>query len=112
MAVLVGRKAPHLKQSNCEWRRRKISFLRSILVRRKFYSSFTLKILHLYVQRLHAFKRILKFEKRDTAVVACSTDTKIHWGWLQVENLAGGIKGVTYPIVADTNKTISKILMC
>ena len=59
---------------------------------------------------LHAFQEKLgEFEKRGTAVVACSTDTEqSHWGWLQVGKNEGGIKGVTYPIVADTNKTISK----
>ncbi|HIP49040.1 MAG TPA: redoxin domain-containing protein [Lutibacter sp.] len=59
---------------------------------------------------LHAFQdKLNEFEKRGVAVVACSTDTEqSHWGWLQMEKGAGGIKGVTYPIVADTNKTISK----
>lgn len=59
---------------------------------------------------LHAFQEKLgEFEKRNTVVVACSTDTEqSHWGWLQVGKNEGGIKGVTYPIVADTNKTISK----
>lgn len=58
---------------------------------------------------LHAFQEKLKeFESRNCAVVACSTDTEeSHWGWLQMEKKAGGIKGVTYPIVADTTKTIS-----
>ncbi len=58
---------------------------------------------------LHAFQDLLgEFESRNTAVVACSTDTEqSHWGWLQVDKNAGGIKGITYPIVADTNKTIS-----
>lgn len=58
---------------------------------------------------LHAFQEKLKeFEVRNCAVVACSTDTEeSHWGWLQMEKKAGGIKGVTYPIVADTTKTIS-----
>src|SRR4051812_41029170 len=58
---------------------------------------------------LHAFQDKLKeFESRNCAVVACSTDTEeSHWGWLQMEKKAGGIKGVTYPIVADTTKTIS-----
>ena len=32
---------------------------------------------------------------------------KTHWGWLQMEKNHGGIKGITYPIVADTSKTIS-----
>ncbi|MDQ3111812.1 MAG: peroxiredoxin [Bacteroidota bacterium] len=58
---------------------------------------------------LHAFQDLLsEFESRNTAVVACSTDTEqSHWGWLQVSKNDGGIKGITYPIVADTNKTIS-----
>lgn len=58
---------------------------------------------------LHAFQDALaEFEKRDVAVVGCSTDTEMsHWGWLQVPREKGGIAGVTYPIVADTNKTIS-----
>jgi len=58
---------------------------------------------------LHAFQAALpEFESRHTAVVACSTDTEqSHWGWLQVPKDKGGISGVTYPIVADTNKTIS-----
>ncbi len=58
---------------------------------------------------LHAFQeKLAEFEKRNCAVIACSTDTEqSHWGWLQVDKAAGGIKGVTYPIVADTNKMIS-----
>jgi peroxiredoxin 2/4 len=58
---------------------------------------------------LHAFQeKIAEFEKRNVAVVACSTDTEqSHWGWLQVPKAKGGIQGVKYPIVADTTKTIS-----
>ena len=58
---------------------------------------------------LHAFQeKIGEFEKRNVAVVACSTDTEqSHWGWLQMPKAQGGIKGVKYPIVADTTKIIS-----
>jgi peroxiredoxin (alkyl hydroperoxide reductase subunit C) len=58
---------------------------------------------------LHAFnEKLAEFERRNVAVVACSTDTEqSHWGWLQVPKEHGGIKGITYPIVADTTKTIS-----
>ncbi len=58
---------------------------------------------------LFAFQNALtEFEARGCAVVACSTDTEqSHWGWLQMEKNKGGIKGVTYPLVADTSKTIS-----
>lgn len=58
---------------------------------------------------LHAFQeKLAEFEKRNVAVVACSTDTEqSHWGWLQVPKAKGGIQGVKYPIVADTTKTIA-----
>ena len=58
---------------------------------------------------LHAFQeKLSEFESRGVAVVACSTDTEqSHWGWLQMTKAQGGIKGVTYPIVADTTKIIS-----
>jgi peroxiredoxin (alkyl hydroperoxide reductase subunit C) len=59
---------------------------------------------------LHAFQeKLAEFEARNTALVAVSTDTEqSHWGWLQLDKNNGGIKGITYPLVADTNKTISK----
>lgn len=58
---------------------------------------------------LHAFQAKLdEFEKRGCKIVACSTDTEeSHWGWLQMDKKSGGIKGIEYPIVADTSKTIS-----
>lgn len=58
---------------------------------------------------LHAFQaKLAEFEARNVQVVACSTDTEqSHWGWLQLPKDKGGIQGITYPIVADTNKTIS-----
>ncbi len=58
---------------------------------------------------LHAFQdKLNEFEKRNVALIACSTDTEqSHWGWLQMEKKLGGIKGITYPIVADTSKTIA-----
>ena len=53
-------------------------------------------------------EKLAEFEKRDTVVVACSTDSKYsHWAWLNTERNKGGIKGVTYPIVADYSKMIS-----
>ena len=58
---------------------------------------------------LHAFQEKLdQFESKDVQLIAVSTDTEFsHWGWLQVPKINGGIKGITYPLVADTNKTIS-----
>lgn len=58
---------------------------------------------------LFAFQeKLAEFESRNVQVIGISTDTEqSHWGWLQLDKNAGGIKGVTYPLVADTNKTIS-----
>ena len=58
---------------------------------------------------LFAFQEALEqFEAKNCAVVACSTDTEqSHWGWLQMPKSEGGIKGITYPIIADTDKTIA-----
>ena len=59
---------------------------------------------------LHAFQSALgEFEARGVKVVTCSMDTEeSHWAWLQTPKNKGGIEGVTYPIVADTSKTISE----
>lgn len=56
-----------------------------------------------------AFQEKLKeFEKRNVAVVGCSTDTEeTHLAWLNTPKNQGGIKGVTYPLIADVSKTIS-----
>tara|TARA_Y100000589_G_scaffold92572_1_gene87455 strand:- start:1748 stop:2380 length:633 start_codon:yes stop_codon:yes gene_type:complete len=58
---------------------------------------------------LFAFQNKLEeFKSRGCELVACSTDTEqSHWGWLQMSKSEGGIKGITYPIIADTDKTIS-----
>jgi peroxiredoxin (alkyl hydroperoxide reductase subunit C) len=52
---------------------------------------------------------LAEFEKRNCAVVGCSVDSEFsHWKWLQTDKKDGGIKSVTYPLVADLAKTISE----
>ncbi len=112
MGVLVGKKAPEFKSS-------------AVLNGTEIVSDFSLNqylgnkyvVLFFYPKdftfvcptELHAFQeKLAEFESRNCAVVACSTDTEqSHWGWLQMPKSNGGIKGITYPVVADTNKTIS-----
>jgi len=54
-------------------------------------------------------KKIAEFEKRDVAVVGCSTDSQFsHWKWLNTPVKQGGIEGVKYPLVADQAKTIAE----
>lgn len=112
MSVLVGKKAPDFKAS-------------AVVNGEDIVDDFTLEqfkgkknvLLFFYPKdftfvcptELHAFQEKLdEFKKRDVEVVAVSTDTEqSHWGWLQMSKDDGGIKGITYPVVADTNKTIS-----
>ncbi len=49
-----------------------------------------------------------EFDARNTVVVGVSVDSKFsHWAWTQMERKDGGIKGITYPLIADLNKTIA-----
>jgi peroxiredoxin (alkyl hydroperoxide reductase subunit C) len=53
-------------------------------------------------------EKLPEFEKRNVAVVGCSVDSEYsHLAWLNTDRNHGGIKGVTYPIVADFSKTIA-----
>jgi peroxiredoxin (alkyl hydroperoxide reductase subunit C) len=112
MAVLVGKKAPSFNAA-------------AVINGEEIVESFSLDqylgskyvILFFYPKdftfvcptELHAFQeRLADFQKKDVEIVAVSTDTEqSHWGWLQLSKDHGGIQGITYPIVADTNKTIS-----
>ncbi|MCB9195299.1 MAG: peroxiredoxin [Flavobacteriales bacterium] len=111
MAVLVGKEAPKFSAN-------------AVINGGEIVGNFTLEqfrgkyvILFFYPKdftfvcptELFAFQeRLQDFKDRNVELIACSTDTEqSHWGWLNMEKNAGGIKGVTYPIVADTNKTIS-----
>lgn len=112
MSVLVGKKAPSFKAS-------------AVLNGSQIVSDFSLDqylgkkhvVFFFYPKdftfvcptELHAFQEKLdEFEKRGVQVVAASTDTEqSHWGWLQMNKADGGINGITYPVVADTTKTIS-----
>jgi len=112
MGVLVGRKAPTFKAA-------------AVINGEEIVEDFKLEdylgkkyiVLFFYPKdftfvcptELHAFQQKLsEFEGLDTQIIAVSTDTEqSHWGWLQMSKDNGGIQGITYPVVADTNKTIA-----
>ena len=112
MAVLVSQKAPHFSAA-------------AVLDGNNIVSDFSLDqyidnkyvILFFYPKdftfvcptELHAFQeKLAEFEARGCAVVGCSTDTaESHAAYLRMPKEQGGIQGVTYPLVADTAKTIS-----
>ena len=61
---------------------------------------------------LHAFQAALgEFEDRNTIVIGASCDTnEVHFAWLNTPKDNGGIEGVTYPILADTNRNLANVL--
>lgn len=112
MAVLVGQKAPYFSAA-------------AVLNGSEIVENFSLEqyfdkkyvILFFYPKdftfvcptELHAFQeKLSEFEKRDCQIVGCSTDTaESHAAYLRMPKNQGGIQGITYPLVADTAKTIS-----
>ncbi|MCM5663607.1 peroxiredoxin [Galbibacter mesophilus] len=61
---------------------------------------------------LHAFQSALgEFEKRNTLVIGASCDTpEVHFAWLNTAKDNGGIEGVTYPLLADSNRNLANML--
>ncbi len=112
MSVLVGKKAPLFKTSAVVNGNEIVKdFSLEDYIGKKYVLLFFYPMDFTFVcpTELLAFQeRLADFEKRNVQVIACSTDTEqSHWGWLQMPVKEGGIKGITYPVIADTNKTIS-----
>lgn len=61
---------------------------------------------------LHAFQEALsEFEKRNTIVIGASCDTaEVHFAWLNTPKDNGGIEGVSYNILADSNRNLASSL--
>lgn len=61
---------------------------------------------------LHAFQaKLAEFEKRNTIVIGASCDTaEVHLAWLSTSKDEGGIEGVTYDLIADSNRNLSETL--
>lgn len=111
MAVLVGKPAPSFRAKAVKGETIIEDFSLDQFIGKKYVVLFFYPKDFTFVcpTELHRFQEELgEFEKRNVAVVGCSTDSEFsHWAWLQTPRKSGGIQGVTYPIVADINKTIS-----
>lgn len=61
---------------------------------------------------LHAFQaKLAEFEKRNTVVIGASCDTaEVHFAWLTTPKDNGGIEGVTYNLLADSNRNLASTL--
>lgn len=112
MAVLVGKKAPHFSAAaviNGEEIVEGFSLDQYLGKKHVIVFFYPKDFTFVCPTELHAFQeKLAEFKSRNVEIVAVSTDTEqSHWGWLQMPKDKGGIQGITYPIVADTNKTIS-----
>jgi len=113
MSVLVGKKAPSFKAAAVINGGEVVNeFSLTQYLGKKYVILFFYPADFTFVcpTELLAFQENLsEFEKRNTALVGCSVDSEFsHWKWLQTEKKEGGIKSVTYPLVADLSKTISE----
>ncbi|MCL6265756.1 peroxiredoxin [Flagellimonas myxillae] len=61
---------------------------------------------------LHAFQKALEeFDHRNTMVIGASCDTaEVHFAWLNTPKKNGGIEGVSYPLLADSNRNLASTL--
>jgi len=61
---------------------------------------------------IHAFQSKLdEFKKRNCKVIGASCDTnEVHFAWLTTPKDNGGIEGVTFPLISDTNRQLSATL--
>lgn len=113
MQVLVGKKAPQFSASAVVSGNQIVeNFSLDQFVGKKevVFFFYPLDFTFVCPTELVAFQnKLAEFEKRNVEVVGCSIDSEFsHFAWLQTEKNKGGIKGVTYPLVADVSKTIAK----
>ena len=61
---------------------------------------------------LHAFQEtLIEFEKRNTQIIGASCDSaEVHFAWLNTSKDDGGIEGITYDLIADTNRNLATTL--
>jgi len=111
--ILVGKKAPHFSSSavvNGSEIVNNFSLDQFLGKKHVVFFFYPADFTFVCPTELIAFQnRIEEFEKRNTVVIGCSTDSQFsHWKWLQTEQKDGGIKGVNYPLVADGANTIAE----
>ena len=111
MGVLVGRQAPNFKVDTVvknDFREISLSNYKD----KKYVVLFFYPLDFTFVcpTELIAFQEKLgEFNRRDCEVLGCSVDSKFsHHAWLSTPQNKGGIEGVSYPLLADLNKTIAR----
>ncbi|WP_223650027.1 peroxiredoxin [Hymenobacter psoromatis] len=111
MSVLVGKRAPAFKAPAVIGQQVEEDFSLDRYLGKRYVLLFfyPADFSSLCPTELLAFQDLLpEFERRGVAVIGCSTDSRqVHQAWLRTPISAGGVEGVTYPLVADNAKTIA-----
>jgi peroxiredoxin (alkyl hydroperoxide reductase subunit C) len=108
--VLVGKKAPECR-AQAVYQNKMVDFnLTDYIGKYVVFFFYPLDFTFVCPTELHAFQEKLKeFEKRNANVIGCSIDSCFsHLAWLNTPKSKGGIQGVSYPLVSDIHKTISR----
>lgn len=109
--VLVGKKAPHFSAKAVIGGKIHEEFsLRDFISKYVVFFFYPLDFTFVCPTELHAFEeRLGEFKSRGAEVVGCSVDSCYsHAAWLATPRCKGGIEGISYPIVSDLNKDISR----
>ena len=109
---LVGKKAPHFTAGaviNGEEIIENFSLAQYVGKKNVLFFFYPKDFTFVCPTEIHAFQeKLAEFEKRDTIVIGCSTDSEeTHLAWLNTPKDNAGIQGVTFPIVADHSKIVS-----
>jgi peroxiredoxin (alkyl hydroperoxide reductase subunit C) len=111
MAVLVGKEAPDFTEDAAVGQStQKISLSQYRDKKYVILYFYPLDFTFVCPTEIHAFQEALKeFESRNAVVLGCSVDSAhSHMAWLRTPKNDGGIQGVTYPILADIHKRVSR----
>ncbi|MFZ4100306.1 MAG: peroxiredoxin [Chlamydiia bacterium] len=111
MAVLVGREAPEFVAKAVLNGRILEPFSLSMFRGRPVVLFFyPLNFTFVCPTELHAFQDALPlFEERNAQLIGVSVDSHFsHLAWLQTPQTHGGIQGVSFPLVSDLTKEISR----
>ncbi len=111
MAVLVGKEAPDFTEDAAVGQTSQKITLSSYRGQKYVVLFFyPLDFTFVCPTEILAFQESLKeFESRNAVVLGCSIDSKFsHMAWLRTAKNDGGIQGVTYPIISDINKKVSR----
>lgn len=110
-SILIGKPAPHFSAKAVFGEHVVENFsLNDFLGKYVVFFFYPLDFTFVCPTELHAFQEHLgDFKERGAEVVGCSIDSEFsHMAWLKTPKEKGGIEGVTYPLVSDLNKSISR----